>query len=91
MSHVLQLSQLLPVVFVQPPTQTWIKEADERKNAKMQDICSKETKTTVASLYTAMRSIIIDKDKDATRGPLIVCRKSMEGSVISDRNVICVF
>ena len=49
-NHVSQLSQLLPVVFVQPQTQTWIKEADEEKNAKMQDICSKETKTTAASL-----------------------------------------
>ena len=36
----------------------------------------------------AMRSIIIDKDRDATSDPLIVCRKSMEGSVISDENVI---
>ena len=49
MYHVSQLPQLLPVVFVQPQTQTWIKEADE-KNAKMQDICNKETKTTAASL-----------------------------------------
>ena len=47
--HVSKLPQLLPVVFVQPQTQTWIKEADE-KNAKMQDICNKETKTTAASL-----------------------------------------
>ena len=51
MYHVSQLPQLLPVVFVQPQTQTWIKEADE-KNAKMQDICNKETKTTAASLLT---------------------------------------
>ena len=32
--------------FVQPQTQTWIKEAGEKKS----DICSKETKTTAASL-----------------------------------------
>ena len=38
-----------------------------------------------------MRSIIIDKDRDTTSGSLIVCRKSMEGSVISDGNVICFF
>ena len=38
-----------------------------------------------------MRSIIIDKDRDTTSGPLIVCRKSMEGSVISNGNDICVF
>ena len=37
-------------VFVQPQTQTWIKEADEKKNAKIQDIFSKEAKTTAASL-----------------------------------------
>ena len=43
MYHVSQLPQLLPVGFVQPQTHTWIKEADE-KNAKMQDICNKETK-----------------------------------------------
>ena len=34
-----------------------------------------------------MRSIIIDKDRDTTRGSLIVCRKSIEGSVISDGNL----
>ena len=38
---------------VQPQIQTWIKEAD-KKNAKMQDICSKETKMTAASLLTAV-------------------------------------
>ena len=36
-----------------------------------------------------MRSIIIDKDRDTTSGSLIACRKSMEGSVISDGNIIC--
>ena len=46
--HVSQLPQLLPVVFVQPQKQTWIKEP--QKNAKMHDICNKETKTTAASL-----------------------------------------
>ena len=40
--------------FVQPQTQTWIKAADE-KNAKMQDICNKETKTTAASLPQIFR------------------------------------
>ena len=29
--YVSQRSQLLPVVFVQPQTQTWIKEADKKK------------------------------------------------------------
>ena len=52
MYRVSQLPQLLPVVFVQPQTQTWIKEADEKK---MQDICSKETKTTAASLGRVVR------------------------------------
>ena len=41
------------VVFVQQKKQTWIKEADEKKMKKMQDIrvCNKETKTTAASLH----------------------------------------
>ena len=55
MYHVSQLPQLLPVVFVQPQTQTWIKEADENK---MQDICNKETKTTAASLVQLWRARI---------------------------------
>ena len=38
-----------------------------------------------------MKSIIIDKDRDTTSGPLIICRKRMEGRVISDGNGICVF
>ena len=50
MYHVSQVPQLLPVVFVQPQTQTWIKATDEKKIEKMQDICNKETKTTAASL-----------------------------------------
>ena len=39
---------------VQPRTQTWIKEADEKKIAKMQDICNKETKMTAASLVISL-------------------------------------
>ena len=45
--HVSQLSHLLPVVFVQQQTQTWIKEADEKKRKKkknMQDICKMKQK-----------------------------------------------
>ena len=38
-----------------------------------------------------MWSIIIYKDRDTTSGSFIVCRKGMEGSVISDGNIICVF
>ena len=50
MYHVSQLSHLVPVVFVQPQAQTWIKEADEKKRKKehkknLQYICHKETKT----------------------------------------------
>ena len=44
---------------VQPQTQTWIKEADEKTDAKMQDICSKETKTTAASLYSARNGLFV--------------------------------
>ena len=40
--------------FVQPQTQTWIKEAEEKKNAKMQDICNKTKKTTAASLISSL-------------------------------------
>ena len=43
--------------FVQPQTQTWSKEAD-KKNAKMQDICNKETKTTAASLVRLNRNLL---------------------------------
>ena len=32
--HVSQLPQLLPVVFVQPQKQTWIKEAHDKKKCK---------------------------------------------------------
>ena len=34
MYRVSQLSHLVPVVFVQPQAQTWIKEADEKKRKK---------------------------------------------------------
>ena len=51
------LMMLYIYVFVQPQKQTWIKEAHE-KNAKMQDICNKETKTTAASLTEGGHNII---------------------------------
>ena len=50
LAHPIKNCSLHSLVFVQPQPQTWIKEADEKKNAKMQDICNKETKTTAASL-----------------------------------------
>ena len=50
-SKIVHFTPLSEKKFVQPQTQTWFKEADE-KNAKMQDTCSKETKTTAASLYS---------------------------------------
>ena len=74
MYHVSQLPQLLPVVFVQPQKQTWIKEAHE-KNAKMQDICNKETKTTAASLSTVHQSSVVNIFKGltfVTTGPNII-------------------
>ena len=50
LAHPIKNCSLHSLVFVQPQKQTWIKEAHEKKNAKMQDIYNKETKTTAASL-----------------------------------------
>ena len=61
MYHVSQLPQLLPVVFVQPQTQFWIKEADEKKMQKCKIYVTKKQKRPrpVYSLLCVLFFILI--------------------------------